>query len=97
MMDFADALRAMKKGKRVMRKGWNGKGMFIEIHASPYLTHDPHPITSELFIHIKNPQGSFVPWVARQADLLMDDWEIAEKRLAVDQPIGSVLTSHQNI
>lgn len=30
-MDFSDALRALKDGKRVARAGWNGKGMFITI------------------------------------------------------------------
>ena len=28
-MDFGDAVRALKDGKRVARKGWNGKGMFL--------------------------------------------------------------------
>ena len=29
MMDFSDALRAVKEGKRIARTGWNGKGMFV--------------------------------------------------------------------
>lgn len=28
-MNFAKALEALKLGKKVARKGWNGKGMFI--------------------------------------------------------------------
>lgn len=28
-MDFGKALEALKAGKRVARKGWNGKGMFL--------------------------------------------------------------------
>lgn len=28
-MDFGDAIRAMKKGKKVSRAGWNGKGMWV--------------------------------------------------------------------
>lgn len=28
-MDFGKALELLKKGERVCRKGWNGKGMFI--------------------------------------------------------------------
>ena len=28
-MDFGDALRALKEGKKVARQGWNGKGMFL--------------------------------------------------------------------
>ena len=28
-MDFSEALRLLKLGKRVSRSGWNGKGMFV--------------------------------------------------------------------
>lgn len=28
-MNFGEALEALKEGKKVARKGWNGKGMFI--------------------------------------------------------------------
>ncbi len=28
-MDFGEAIRALKEGKRVARKGWNGKGMWL--------------------------------------------------------------------
>lgn len=28
-MDFGDAIRALKAGAKVARKGWNGKGMFL--------------------------------------------------------------------
>jgi hypothetical protein len=28
-MDFGDAIRAMKMGKKVARAGWNGKGMWV--------------------------------------------------------------------
>lgn len=28
-MDFGDAIRAMKAGKKVARTGWNGKGMWV--------------------------------------------------------------------
>ena len=30
-MDFGDALRALKRGARVSRAGWNGKGMWIAL------------------------------------------------------------------
>ena len=28
-MDFSDALREVKAGNKIARKGWNGKGMFL--------------------------------------------------------------------
>lgn len=30
-MDFGDALRALKNGKRVAREGWNGKSMWLSL------------------------------------------------------------------
>lgn len=30
-MDFGDAIRALKDGKRVRRLGWNGKGMWLAL------------------------------------------------------------------
>lgn len=29
LVDFGVAIKALKEGKRVQRKGWNGKGLFI--------------------------------------------------------------------
>ena len=28
-MDFGGAIKALKEGRKVARKGWNGKGMFL--------------------------------------------------------------------
>ncbi len=30
-MDFGDAIRALKDGKRVAREGWNGEGMWLSL------------------------------------------------------------------
>lgn len=30
-MDFGDAIRALKQGKKVARSGWNGKGMWLSL------------------------------------------------------------------
>lgn len=57
MMDFGDAIRAMKQGQRVARAGWNGKGMWVaytppsefpahcarEGHAAHHLARDLQP------------------------------------------------------
>lgn len=29
LLDFGQALKALKEGKRVTRKGWNGRGMYL--------------------------------------------------------------------
>lgn len=30
-MDFGDAIRALKRGEKVARAGWNGKGMWLSL------------------------------------------------------------------
>ena len=34
-MDFGDAIRALKQDKRVARRGWNGKGMWLSLSGKP--------------------------------------------------------------
>ena len=29
MLDFGEALKAVKAGKKITRQGWNGKGLFV--------------------------------------------------------------------
>jgi len=44
-LNFGQAIEALKQGKRVARKGWNGKGMFLWLKPSTTvkseLCHDP--------------------------------------------------------
>ena len=44
-MTFGDALEALKSGKKVARKGWNGKGMYLWLKQGITITadmcHDP--------------------------------------------------------
>jgi hypothetical protein len=43
-MDFGDAIRALKAGKRVAREGWNGKGMWLSLSGDA-----PRKISSDKF------------------------------------------------
>ena len=75
MMDFSDALRQLKAGKRLARAGWNGKGMYIHISPADWL---PSGIQYDAYLRMKTVQKSYVPWVASQTDILAEDWEIVE-------------------
>lgn len=78
-MNFGLAIEAMKKGMRVRRRGWNGKGIFIELQVP-----DEHSKMTHPYIYIDttglqtdNPEApkNRVPWLASQTDMLSDDWE----------------------
>lgn len=85
-MDFGNAIRALKDGKRVERVGWNGKGMFLY-----YVPEGAYPARTEVakkewgedalvpyqaYIAMKTVQGTVVPWLASQTDMLAEDWSI---------------------
>jgi hypothetical protein len=92
-MNFGDAIAALKAGKRVARAGWNGKGMWlafvkgknVQIHnmgLGPVNEHD-HDWEARVprilpWIGMKTADNGFVPWLASQADMLSEDWELVE-------------------
>ncbi len=45
-MDFGQAIRALKEGKRVSREGWNGKNMWLSLSGRDASTKE---ITSDCF------------------------------------------------
>ncbi len=70
-MDFGYALRALRSGARLTRRGWNGPGQFVELQVP-----DEHSKMSLPYIFITTVQGDRVPWLASQTDLLAEDWEV---------------------
>lgn len=90
-MTFGLAIEALKLGKRVARKGWNGKGMWLtlvlSIHdlpragtASPVyrLTAGDDGPTALPWLGMKTADNKFVPWLASQADMLAEDWVVID-------------------
>lgn len=70
-MDFGDALRALKSGRRVTRRGWNGAGQWLELQVP-----DEHSKMRRPYVFISPVGGDFVPWLASQSDMLAEDWEL---------------------
>lgn len=79
-MNFGQAIKSLKEGKRLHREGWNGIGIFIELQMPdenskmtiPYIFIDTTNLkTKNAFA----PKGR-VPWIASQTDMLSEDWEI---------------------
>ena len=87
-MDFGDAVRSLKAGKLVARSGWNGKNMFLFLVKGSTFTVNREPLLSilgegtELQYHahvdMKTAQGTVVPWLCSQTDLLAEDWVVVE-------------------
>lgn len=86
-MNFGQALELLKKGQKVARIGWNGKGMFLFlVPGSTFKVNRPpllgiYPKGTEInycpHIDMKTADGMVVPWLASQTDVLAEDWVIA--------------------
>lgn len=81
-VDFGEALKALKAGKKVARKGWNGKGIFVMLQVP-----DEHSKMTRPYLYIdttglqtNNPDApkDRVPWFASQTDMLSEDWVILD-------------------
>lgn len=70
-MNFGGALEALKAGEHVTRTGWNGKGMYLALQ-----TPDEHSKMKRPYIYIVPDADHVIPWVASQADIFAEDWEI---------------------
>ncbi len=86
-MPFGLAIEAMKKGCRVARAGWNGKGMWLGlVREGRYEIFDSEvkpPFSGDFaataflpWISMKTADEKLVPWLASQTDMLADDWQI---------------------
>ena len=76
-MDFGDALRTLKEGKRVSRAGWNGKGMWLELQVPDAGSKMTLPYVYLNYPdNAQNTPGARVPWLASQTDMLAEDWGI---------------------
>lgn len=77
-MKFGEALQLLEDGEAVRRSGWNGKGMWLKMQRPdanskmtlPYI-YIEYPVGS-----VPYPNGSRVPWLASQTDMLSNDWEM---------------------
>ena len=84
-MSFGLAIEAMKKGKKVARRGWNGKNQHIELATRiSYMTADgvfvnvEHEAIGNKAIAFCGTSGVQMGWLASQADMLADDWEVVK-------------------
>lgn len=76
------ALSILRNGRKVARNGWNGKRMFLYlVPANTYPAQTQvakesigETVDYQAYIAMKTVQGTVVPWLASQTDILADDW-----------------------
>lgn len=87
-MPFGLAVEAMKKGLRVARANWNGKGMFayfVPAAAYPAQTGvakkhfgESAMVPYNAYMALKGADGAVSTWAPSGSDALADDWLIVE-------------------
>ena len=85
-LTFGLAVEALKKGQKLARAGWNGKGMFVflvngstfKVSRAPLLGVFPEgaEINYRPHIDIKNVDGSISTWVPSIGDVMAEDWQV---------------------
>lgn len=82
---FGDAIKYLKRGMKVARKGWNGKKQYIQLATGiSYKTADgdivncEHDAIGNMAIAFVGTSGVQMGWLASQADMLADDWVFAD-------------------
>lgn len=85
MFPFGDAIKYLKRGLRVARKGWNGKGQYIELainisykNAAGEIVNCDHDAIGNKAIAFVGTSGVQMGWLASQADMLAEDWVFAD-------------------
>lgn len=82
---FGDAIKYVKRGLKVKRKGWNGKNQYIQLATGiSYKTTDKtivncdHEAIGNKAIAFIGTSGVQIGWLASQADMLAEDWMFVE-------------------
>lgn len=84
-LSFGLAIEAAKKGMKIARRGWNGKNQYVELatcigYKDPRgnVTNPYHKAIGNKALAFVGTSGVQLGWLASQADMLADDWQIVE-------------------
>ena len=87
-MDFGDAIKLLKQGKKLQRSGWNGKNQYIELainisykNAENEIINVEHENIGNKAIAFIGTSGVQLGWLASQADILAEDWQIVKEEI----------------
>ena len=92
-LNFGDAIKALKEGKKVARKGWNGKNVWLWLKPAAIIKAEwrKDPMLKEIVdanggeaealgtICMKTSDNKILTgWLASQTDMLCEDWMVIE-------------------
>lgn len=85
LFGFGDAIKYLKRGLNVARKGWNGKNQYIQLATgisytatSGEIVNCKHEAIGNKAIAFVGTSGVQMGWLASQSDMLAEDWMIVD-------------------
>lgn len=72
------AMDHILQGRKVMRSGWNGKGMYVYMRGCHTAMIDGKEVYFERQLCIHPVSGDDIAWTISQADAFAEDWELYE-------------------
>ena len=83
---FGEAIKYLKRGFKVARKGWNGKKQYVQLatgisykDADNQIVNCEHDAIGNKAIAFVGTSGVQMGWLASQADMLAEEWVFAEE------------------
>ena len=83
---FGEAIKYLKRGMKVARKGWNGKKQYIQLAtgisyktSTGAVVNCEHDAIGNKAVAFVGTSGVQMGWLASQADMLADDWMFVEE------------------
>lgn len=93
-MSFGEAIDYAKKGYKIQRKGWNGKGQYVElatcisyINARGDEVNAEHEAIGNCALAFVGTSGVQLGWLASQADMLASDWIIIDELIFTEKEL----------
>ena len=81
-MDFGQAIKDVKAGKRIQREGWNGKNQYVELatcisykNTKGEIVNANHDAIGNSALAFVGTSGVQLGWLASQSDMLAKDWK----------------------
>lgn len=95
-MDFGQAIAAVREGKRIARRGWNGKNQYVELATNisykrwaGEIVNVNHDAIGSAALAFVGTSGVQLGWLASQADMLADDWYIVAEPVTFKADIAA--------
>ena len=84
-LTFGQALEAAKRGEKIQREGWNGKGQYVQLAncisyraPSGEVVNVEHQNIGSCALAFVGTSGVQMGWLASQADMLASDWRVVQ-------------------